>query len=162
VVVGSTVPLWALLAPSVVALGAIAAAEVREYRRQKHEKAMKAVELEGQRMSKLREERLKAYSTFARLTKSVDAANPSPAPPLVEAHSEIEMLAENPELRKAADGLLQTWVSAWQSARNALNAGAENPYNAPGFKNHRKSLDAQRSAFIQLAKEELGQKPKNG
>lgn len=148
------------LASPLVAVVAIVVGWLRERSRQDHELKLQRTELEGQRIAKLREERLKAYSSFARLTKTVDYKNESPAAPLVEAHSEIEILADNPELRKAADSLLETWVSAWESASSAHKAGSPNPFQTPGFKNRKGLLHAHREAFIEFAKEELGRKPK--
>jgi hypothetical protein len=124
----TTLPTWLAvllaLASPIVAVVAIGAGELRDRRRLEHEREMQ--ELEEHRMTRLREERLRAYSTFARLTKTVEAENPTPGPALAEAHSEIEMLTDNPELRTAAAVLLQAWGEAWNIARAELERGADN------------------------------------
>jgi hypothetical protein len=161
--VSSAVPLWAALllglGPSLAAVAAIVAAEVRDRRRLDHEREMQQLELEERRLSTLREERLRAYSTMARLTKIVDAENPDPAPDLAEAHSEIEMLTDNPELTTAAAVLMQAWGDAWDRARAALEAGAENPYGSSEFKTLKELLDRHRTTFIRLARDEMKVEP---
>jgi len=139
-------------------VAAIVAAEFRERRRLEHEQEIQRLEIEERRWSTLREERLRAYSTFARLTKTVDAENPSPAPALAEAHSEIEMLTDNPELTTAAAVLLQRWGVAWERSRKALEAGAENPYGMPEFQTLRDELDSRRTIFLRLARAEVAPK----
>jgi hypothetical protein len=155
----TTLPTWVVvllgLASPFVAVVAIVVGGLRERSRQDHERKMQRAELEGQRIAKQREERLKAYATFARLTKKVDAENPSPAPALAEAHSEIEMLSDNPELVTAATVLLQTWGTAWEHARKALEGGTANPYRTTEFMTLRDQLDDQRTAFIRLAQDEF-------
>jgi hypothetical protein len=159
----TTLPTWLVallgLAGPFVAVVALVAAEVRDRRRLKHEQEMQQLEIEEQRWSTLREERLRAYSTMARLTKAVEAENPDPAPALAEAHSEIEMLADNPELTKVAAVLLQTWGTAWEHARGALDRGVEDPYGTTEFKALRDLLDGHRTTFIRLARDELQAKP---
>jgi hypothetical protein len=158
--VSSIVPPWVALvlglASSVVAVVAIVANEFRDRRRLKHERETQQREHEERFRSRLREERIRAYATLARLTKRVDVSVEEPELPAVaEAHSEVELLAENPKLREVSDELFQTWESAWRSVRNA---GAPDPYDVPGFKNVRGLLDGLREAFIELAKDEIGVK----
>jgi hypothetical protein len=157
----TTLPTWLAvllaLASPIVAVVAIGAGELRDRRRLEHEREMQ--ELEEHRMTRLREERLRAYSTFARLTKTVEAENPTPGPALAEAHSEIEMLTDNPELRTAAAVLLQAWGEAWNIARAELERGADNPYGAPDFMMYRDLLDGHRTTFLRLARDELQAKP---
>ena len=92
---GSTVPVWVALvlgvSSCVVALAAIAAAEVRDCRRLKHEREMQLGEIEEQRWSSLRDERIRAYSALTRLTKRMDVDTRNPTLPAVaEAHSEVD------------------------------------------------------------------------
>jgi hypothetical protein len=64
------------LARPFVALVAIVAGDLRERNRQKHDQKIQLVELEAQRLSKLREDRLQAYSTLARLSKVIEPTPP--------------------------------------------------------------------------------------
>ncbi len=147
------------LASPVVAVVAIVVGLLRELSRQEHERKLKHAELEEQRITKLREERLKAYATFARLTKIVDARDPSPGPALAEAHSEIEMLSDNPELPTAAAVLMSTWGAAWEYTREELERGVMDPYGTAEFKTLRDRLDGLRTTFIRLARDEVKPKP---
>jgi hypothetical protein len=114
--------------------------------------------LEDRRLSKLREDRLKAYATLARVTKMVEAPDPLQVRDLAEAHSEIELLTDEQPLRDAADRLVQASGQARQKAGQARKVG-RNPYQTPEVKHAKETLDNCRSEFIQLAKEELqGQK----
>jgi hypothetical protein len=42
-------------------------------------------------------------------------------PAVVEAHSEVELLAENPKLREVAEDLVRTWEGAWQGVRHSAS-----------------------------------------
>jgi hypothetical protein len=87
------------LASSVVAVVAIVANEIRDRRRLQHEREMQQLKIEERRWSTLRDERIRAYATLARLTKRVDESVENPElPAVVEAHSEVGLLAENPKL----------------------------------------------------------------
>ncbi len=166
----STVPLWVAvvlgLSSPIVAVVALVAAGIRdskrleyerdrEYRRLEHEQEMQRLELEERRWTTLREDRIRAYSALARLTGTVAAGGPHPVRELSEAHSEIELLTDDARVREAADMLVQAAGHAWQTARNAHDAGADNPYGTPQFEITRKLLDARRRAFIEFAKEEV-------
>jgi len=126
----------------------------REAKRQEYEQERQEREIEERRWATLRDERLRAYSTFARLTKMVDAKNPSPETALGEAHSEIEMLTDNAELILAATILLQEWGEAWESAQRVIEEGEESPYSTAEFINFRNRLDSRRTVFMRLAKDE--------
>ncbi len=155
---GSTVPWWVALAAPAVALLSTAVTlwftNRGEEKRQEYEKARQEREIEERRWATLREERLRAYSTFARLTKRVDARNPSPEKELAEAHSEIEMLTDNAELILAATILLRDWGEAWEHGRRAIEEGGEEPYSTAEFINMRDRLDGRRTVFMRLAKDE--------
>ncbi len=124
--------------------------------RQEHERLLKEAELEEGRMTTLRAERLRAYSTLARLTKSAKVEDEDPVPALAEAHSEIEMLTDDPKLKTSSDVLLQTWIDVWQTTRRASDRGAHDPFAEPDFKIKWDLMDAHRNNFIRLAKQELG------
>jgi hypothetical protein len=116
----------------------------REAKRLKHEREMK-----------LREERLKAYATFARVTKNIDASEPYQTKDLAEAHSTIELLTDNSELQQATE---QLWVAAlrWRKvASHHYEKGVENPYAQPDTEHARDSVDQRRNEFLRLAKEDL-------
>jgi hypothetical protein len=152
------VPGWVALAAPVAALLGTAVTlwftNRREEKRQEYEQERQEREIEERRWATLRDERLRAYSTFARLTKMVDAKNPSPETALGEAHSEIEMLTANPELILAATILLQEWGEAWEYVQRVIEEGEENPYSTAEFINFRNRLDGRRTVFMRLAKDE--------
>jgi hypothetical protein len=144
------------LASSVVAVVAIVANEIRDRRRLQHEREMQQLKIEERRWSTLRDERIRAYATLARLTKRVDESVENPElPAVVEAHSAVGLLAENPKLREVAEDLVRTWEGAWMSVRDAIDAGNPDLYDAPGYKNARDRL---RTAFIEPAKDKIGAK----
>ena len=153
----STVPWWVALAAPAVALLSTAVTlwftNRGEEKRQEYEKARQEMEIEERRWATLREERLRAYSTFARLTKMVDAKNPSPEKELAEAHSEIEMLTDNAELILAATILLRDWGEAWEYGRRVIEE-EENPYSTEEFVSMRDRLDGRRTVFMRLAKDD--------
>jgi flagellar biosynthesis/type III secretory pathway M-ring protein FliF/YscJ len=99
----------------------------REAKRQEYEQERQEREIEERRWATLWEERLRAYSTFARLTKIVDPKNPSPQAALGDARSEIEMLADNSELLQAAAMVLRDWGHAWEYTRQKIEEGEEDP-----------------------------------
>jgi hypothetical protein len=163
--VASTVPLWVAvalsIAPSVVALAAIIAADLSNRRSLKAARETQQREHEERLMSKLREERLRAYATFARLTKTVEDERGDPSPMLAraEAHSEIEMLTDNPKLKTVADAILQLWIEVWQLVKGAREDGVADPYAEPGIREKWAHLDSDRNTFIRLAKDEVQLKP---
>jgi len=89
---------------------------------------LQRAELEDRRLSRLREDRLKAYSTLARLTKVVEAEEEYPHKAIAEAHSEIELLTDNRPLQEAAWKVFQASADAWQVGRTAFDKGIKHPY----------------------------------
>ncbi len=112
---------------------------------------MKEAELEAQRTLRLRDERIKAYSTLARLTKAIWLDAPGDLLPIVyEALSEVEILADDPKLKETAEKLVDTWATAWESASEARLGGAgqlSSPFDAPGYRNVEYLLRNLRNAF---------------
>ncbi len=132
----------------------------RERERQTHERKLKELELDATRESRFREERIKAYSTLARLTKTMSLEAPEdPLPAVYEALSQVEILAQDPKLREIGEELVDTWAGAWRSAHGAHLEGVgplESPFDTPGYRNREGLISALRNAFIDLAKNELG------
>jgi len=93
--VGSSVPLWVALilglSPSLVAIAAIVAAEVRERRRLEHELK-----------SRLRDERIEAYRKLLAATSTAHFDDPEAIRAIAKAYNEIALLAETQELVEAA------------------------------------------------------------
>jgi hypothetical protein len=163
--VNSNVPLWVTvvlsIAPSVVAVAAIVTAELSNRRSLTAAREAQDRELEERRWATLRDERIRAYAALARLTKQVNVSASQPELPAVaEAHSEVELLADNPNLRQVADDLFFTWEGAWRSVRRAIDAGEPDPYNMSGYKNVRELLRGLWAAFIELAREEIKATPR--
>jgi hypothetical protein len=140
------------LASPVVAVVAIVAAELRERNRQEHELKMQRGELEDRRLSRLREDRLRSYSTLARLSKVIE---PTPAErsasDLAEVLADIELLTDDPRLLKTAGELVAatalTRMAAWRNNRN--EATQEQVDSAMD------TLKKCRVEFNRLAKEEV-------
>ncbi len=148
-------PVWIALSSLLVALTTIVAAELRDRRNAANQREMQRLELEERRLSTLRNERIKAYSTLARLTKSIWFEAPEyPLPALYEALSQVEILAGDPELKAAAEGLVDKWASAWEAAYEARLKG-DSAFAAPGFEEAEAQLIPLRNTFIERAKKEL-------
>jgi hypothetical protein len=140
------VPLAVLLALATPAVAAVAILAERD--RQERE-------IEERRWATLREERIRAYATMARLTKTMNPeAEEDPVPALAEAHSEIEMLTDDHQLKVYADALLGDWKALWKFVQEAREQGVENPTGMSGFKVKWDLIDYNRDAFIKRAKAE--------
>jgi len=74
----STAALWVAAASLLATAITLFFTNRREAKLQEYEQERQEREIEERRWATLREERLRAYSTFAKLTKIVDAKNPSP------------------------------------------------------------------------------------
>jgi hypothetical protein len=112
---------------------------------------------------KLREERQKAYTSLARITKNMGVPDPSDTSDLAEVHSEIEMLTEDAEVLDAATSLIYEAAKARRitAEKNAL---AKTSTSLPAdiwssFKEAKSNLDPCRTDFINVARKELGLKP---
>jgi hypothetical protein len=117
----TTLPTWGVvllgLAGPIVALTAIVVGWLRERGRQEHERKLQSAELEDQRLSKLREERIKAYGVFFSLVRGAAATRHWPTRPVTqiggrtalenlrEARATVVLLREKPELEEAAHRL---------------------------------------------------------
>jgi hypothetical protein len=157
---GSNVATWVAVGSLVVALTAIVAAEVREYRRQKHEVSIKDAEFENQRQADLRTERREAYRTFARITKTVNPAEPYKLSDLALAFSEIELLTDEPKVLETARDLFGSSFEARKVARKAWESGtrpAEKDEHV--LETFRQSQEA-RDRFLDAARFELGLPPR--
>jgi hypothetical protein len=154
-----TLPTWLVvvlgLASPVVALVAIVAAALTERSRRKHDQKMQRVELEAQRLSKLRDDRLQAYSTLSRLTKVIRPTPPEKVTDVVEILSEIELLADDPQLLDSASKLValagKTRIAAWRLHQGRATQSEVDSAND--------KLTECRREFIQLANKELTQGP---
>jgi hypothetical protein len=143
------------LAGPLVALVAIVAADLRERNRQKHDQKMQLVELEAQRLSKLREDRLQAYSTMARRTKVIEPTRPPKVADLVETLSEIELLTDDPQLLETA-GKLVPLAERTRAAAQEHQEGRKTPAEVERTLDE---LTECRREFIRLTKEELARTP---
>lgn len=161
-VLGAASPLLAALLAVVGVIGTIVFTNRREKTRQEHERILardrqeherllKEAEIEEGRMTRQREDRLRAYSTLARLTNQVNAEEQAPVIEVSGALSEIEILTDNPELKRASDALVGAWEAAWQSAFDAFHAGAKDPHDPKLMR----VAKERRTTFIRLVKEEI-------
>jgi hypothetical protein len=167
----ASLPDWIVLASPVVALSssgvsaAVAAVAIRSNNRNQKEQRelqqrLHQQGLEERSLSTLRDERIEAYSTLARLTKTMALEAPEdPLPAVYEALSQVEILTQDPKLREIGEELVDTWAGAWRSAHGAHLEGAsplESPFDAPGYRNREGLLRGLRNAFVERAKNEIG------
>lgn len=110
--VGSSLPMWVILAGPIVALLASAASTVvavlairsnnrSQERQQQLQEWMQQAELEERRRTDLRTERRAAYRTMGRITTTVNVSKPYELSDLAEAHFEIEILTNSAEVQEA-------------------------------------------------------------
>jgi hypothetical protein len=127
-----------------------------ERARQAHERALR-----------LRDDRMRAYTAFARVTKMVDATEQYTHKDIAEIHAEIELLTDNTQLRDAADRTSAAAAQARQVATDSpiprwtgepVPMDLDAVYSTPRFLEAKETLEKYRSTFIELAKEELGTK----
>ncbi len=149
---GSTVPVWVAvllpLAPSLVAIAAIAAAEIRDRRR-----------IEQEKNSRLRDERIEAYRKLLAATTTAHVDREGVAA-LSEAYAEISLLAGTKEIDRAA---ARVWTSYANTQKIA--AKSQNPQNASSssfFASYLRRAEAAREHFLELAREELQVEPSQG
>ena len=142
----STVPLWVALllglSPSLVAIAAIVAAEVRERRRQEHELK-----------SRLRDERIEAYRKLLTATSTAHY-DTAAIRVLAEGYAEIALLAETQELVEAAQAV---WF-AYGTTQRASSQVKKDPdvSTAQEYAQALPSSEEARRRFLELAREELG------
>ena len=125
----------------------------REANRLQHEQEME-----------LREDRQRAYATMARTTKGMDVDDPLQIDDLAEAHSEIEMLTEDPLVLEAAGKVLYAAHAVRQATAHKKNAIEDESASHPGhkelaisgFEDAKQNLDKCRTVFINVARKELG------
>jgi len=145
----STLP-WAAISTLAGVLITLYYTNRREDSRQRHELEMK-----------IREDRRQAYATMLRVTKKIEAVAPYENADVADAHSEIELLTDNPKLNGSAAALVDLLASARNVTWDLQQQGAKRPFSSdPNYHMARVKLDIERRNFLRLAKDELGSKPK--
>jgi hypothetical protein len=108
---------------------------------------------------KLDEERLKAYAAMSTVTKTIKATAPYDNTDPAEAHALIELVTDNNTIINIAGKLLEAMDSArgilWQLEQD----GVENPFETTQLKTAKERVERERAQFMQLAKDELKDKP---
>jgi len=92
-----------LIAPLVGVAGALIGVGLGHFFNDRRE----AKRLEHEQKMKIREERLQAYATMARITKTIDPLQSPTQADLGQALSEIELLSENDKLQQCARTLAE-------------------------------------------------------
>src|SRR5215207_1656985 len=87
----STVPMWVLIVVAIIGVAGPLGAQGIGW-------LIKRTELEEARQGRLRDERIKAYAEFAKLTLARHTSDPSVTVDLVEAYSAITLLGEASKL----------------------------------------------------------------
>jgi hypothetical protein len=153
----TTLPTWGVvllaLAGPIVALVALVVGWLSQRGRQEHERKLQSAELEDRRLSKLREERIRAYAAFYSLARGAAATRHRPTRPVTqiggrtalenlrEARATVVLLRETPELEKAVQdlyGVCKLFLDGQEPAES-----------------NKKYHDA-RKAFLEWARYELG------
>jgi hypothetical protein len=141
----TTLPMWVVLAPSIVSLvvGLLSVVVAWTAIRSTHRRELRA-------------ERREVYAKMARLTKVVLAEKPFQIEDLAEAHAEIQLLTDNQELVGQAQRLMESAAEARKAARDYYEKGIERPYSLPIVASKLQELNKQHLEFLRLAKQELG------
>ncbi len=112
--------------------------------------------MEDRRLTKLREDRLRAYSELARVTKVLRPTAHGEAGDLVEVLSEIELLTDDPQLLKIAAELVSkaelVRIAAWKL--HERGEGTVEGINAASAE-----VSELRKRYMEAAKKELDAKP---
>jgi heme exporter protein D len=141
--VSKDVPLWVAvvigLGPSVVAVAAIIAAFLQHHRQLEHE-----------RQSRLRDERIAAYRKLLTATTKAHTDREAVAE-LSAAYVEISLLASTDEIDKAAD-------KVWVRYGTTQQVTEKKDYEASEYAQALNRARAARDKFLKLAREELGVK----
>jgi hypothetical protein len=147
----SSVP-WAAIIGAVTALVVLIATLRFNY-------VSNAQRLEHERTLKLREDRLKAYATMARVTKAIVASPPNEDTDLGEAHAEIELVTDDQELVNIGSELVKASASARQVLWELEKLNTQDPWQEPKMRVAKQRLEKERAQFIERAKKDLGPIP---
>jgi hypothetical protein len=127
----------------------------RERDRQQHERLLKDAELEAQKESRLRDERIAAYRRFLAATTNAHA-NREGVAAIAAAYSEVSLLASTDEIARVAYGVWVTYDRAqriFAKSRDRERA-TKNPTSLVAQYRHR--AEEERVRFLMLAQAELG------
>jgi len=138
----STVPLWLIAAPSVVAVVAIIAAEVRDYRRIKNEKE-----------TWLRDKRIEAYRKMLAATTQANTERDA-VDELFAAYVEISLIASTDDIDRAADEVLILYFQTQEASDKIQRAPETTP--ASEYAQALNKATTARDRFLSLTRKELG------
>jgi hypothetical protein len=127
----------------------------RERDRQQHERLLKDAELEAQKESRLRDERIAAYRRFLAATTNAHA-NREGVAAIAAAYSEVSLLASTDEIARVAYGVWVTYDRAqriFAKSRDRESA-TKDPTSLVAQYRHR--AEEERVRFLMLAQAELG------
>lgn len=128
----------------------------RENGRRTHERSLKQMELEDNRQERRRDERIQAYRNLAKITVTIDPAEPPKLGDLAEAYSEIELVWGSDRVQEATRQLYGTAFRARRKARETSLAGKDPTEDLDTKAVIEEAMEC-RTAFIELARKELGQ-----
>jgi hypothetical protein len=145
-----------MTAAVVVALATLAGVSITLYFTHRREEKR----LEQERFLKLRDDRLRAYASLVRGAERTEAGKPPIDYDMEAVVAEIELLAEDARIVRAARELADA-VSVYRGLRNDGLAAeiAEDPDFPPHVFASFERLQEKRSLLIRLAREELGHRP---
>jgi hypothetical protein len=159
------VPLGSALASALIT-GAVALRVVhvtqgktnaREKEQREQQRKLKELKLEEARLQRLRDDGIRAYTDFARLTYTYKTTDPAAVVDVL-AYSTIELLTESSETRDAADRLRTEIIQLREAADEAEweeEQGRTTTTDVGLEYANQQVLDA-RDEFIRRAKDELG------
>jgi len=129
----------------------------REKEQRAHQRELKEQELEEARQQRLRDDRIKAYIEFARLTYTYKTTDPAAIIEVLAAYSAIELLSESPETRVAADQL-RTQITELRKVADEVEWVEEQGKTTTTDVRHSLVMDAVVEAwndFLRIARKEL-------
>jgi hypothetical protein len=124
----------------------------RERDRQKHERLLKDAELEAQKESRLRDERIAAYRKLLAATTNAHIDREGVAA-LGTAYAEVSLLASTDEIDRAA---AEVWVRYGETQRKSYRETQDTEAPSSDFVQPLRRAEAARDRFLALAQKELG------
>ena len=152
---------WTTVVVALIGIGGILLAQLmtnqRERGQRSHQERLKEKDLEEARQQRLRDDRIKAYAQFARLTIARPTTDTSVTVYLVEAYSAITLLGGSVEAMGAAKQLYSRTLNLRRLATEVQWEGTTTP-----DKTYREASDAVAVAyeeFINITRTDIGHSP---
>ncbi len=169
----TTIPIWlavllAVAGPLIAFVGLLSSQKMRntqEAERRAHEQQlknqelehaerMKQMELDEARQQRLRDDRIKAYMSFAKMTATVNPREEYALSDLAEGFAEIEVLGSSEEAVRWAKDLYDWSLVLRERSREAYRAG-EDPTKDAGARDALAYVRNARELFMKAARDDV-------